>query len=71
MSVLIATAYMQEAASFDTIIAMDDGKVLMQGTLKELLKKTQCDNIDEAFIELLPSEKEQVIKKISSSTKRR
>lgn len=34
MSVLIATAYMQEAASFDTIIAMDDGKVLMQGTLK-------------------------------------
>ena len=35
MSVLIATAYMQEAASFDTIIAIDEGKVSMQGTLKE------------------------------------
>lgn len=64
MSVLIATAYMQEAASFDTIIAMDDGKVLMQGTLKELLEKTQCDNIDEAFIELLPSEKRAGHKKL-------
>ena len=64
MSVLIATAYMQEAASFDTIIAIDDGKVLMQGTLKELLEKTQCDNIDEAFIELLPQEKKEGHKKL-------
>ena len=64
MSVLIATAYMQEAASFDTIIAMDDGKILMQGTLKELLEKTKCDNIDEAFIELLPSEKRAGHKKL-------
>ena len=64
MSVLIATAYMQEAASFDTIIAMDDGKILMQGTLKELLEKTKCDNIDEAFIELLPQEKKEGHKKL-------
>ena len=34
MSVLIATAYMQEAASFDSIIAIDDGKILMNGTLE-------------------------------------
>ena len=64
MSILIATAYMQEAASFDTIIAMDDGKILMQGTLKELLEKTKCDNIDEAFIELLPQEKKEGHKKL-------
>ena len=64
MSVLIATAYMEEAASFDTIIAMDDGKILLEGTLKELLGKTKCDNIDDAFIQLLPQEKRAGHKKL-------
>ena len=64
MSVLIATAYMEEAASFDTIIAMDDGKILLEGTLKELLEKTNCDNIDDAFIQLLPQEKRAGHKKL-------
>ena len=57
MSVLIATAYMQEAATFDSIIAMDDGKILMNGTLEEILKNTNSLDIDEAFIKLLPDEK--------------
>src|SRR5574344_610894 len=57
MSVLIATAYMQEAATFDTIIAMDDGKILMHGTLKEILENTNSVDIDDAFIKLLPDEK--------------
>ena len=57
MSVLIATAYMQEAATFDSIIAMDDGKILMQGTLSDILNKTNTNDIDEAFINLLPHEK--------------
>ena len=57
MSVLIATAYMEEAQSYDLIIAMDDGKILASGTPQELLKKTNTTNIDEAFIELLPPEK--------------
>jgi ribosome-dependent ATPase len=64
MSVLITTAYMQEAAGFDMIIAMDDGKILMEGTLKELLEKTKCDNIDEAFIQLLPQDKKIGHKKL-------
>lgn len=57
MSVLIATAYMQEAETFDSIIAMDDGKILAYGTLDEILEKTNCDNLDDAFIQLLPYEK--------------
>lgn len=57
MSVLIATAYMEEAQSFDQIIAMDDGKILAQATPEELLHKTNTTNIDEAFIELLPEHK--------------
>lgn len=57
MSVLVATAYMQEAQDFNYIIAMDAGKILFEGTSKELLSKTDTYNIDEAFIQLLPNNK--------------
>ena len=36
MSVLVATAYMDEAQRFDWLMAMDDGNVIAHGTLKEL-----------------------------------
>ncbi|MBO5899698.1 MAG: ribosome-associated ATPase/putative transporter RbbA, partial [Lentisphaeria bacterium] len=54
MTVIVATAYMDEAHRFDWLIAMDEGKVLDTGTPQELLKKTGKDNLDAAFIELLP-----------------
>jgi ribosome-dependent ATPase len=57
MSVLIATAYMEEAAAFDFLIAMDEGRILASGTPEQLLFQTKTDNIDEAFIQLLPVEK--------------
>ena len=57
MSVLVATAYMDEAQRFDWLIAMDAGKILDTGTPAELLAKTQRDNLDAAFIRLLPEEK--------------
>jgi len=57
MSVLVATAYMEEAEEFDHIIAMDDGEILFRGTPFELKEKTDTDNLDEAFIALLPEEK--------------
>jgi ribosome-dependent ATPase len=57
MSVLVATAYMEEAEGFDHIIAMDGGKVLAAATPDELLIQTNTDNIDAAFIELLPENK--------------
>ncbi len=40
MSVLVATAYMDEAQRFDWLVAMDDGKVLATGTPAELLART-------------------------------
>jgi ribosome-dependent ATPase len=40
MSVMVATAYMDEAQRFDWLAAMDDGKVLATGTPKELLERT-------------------------------
>lgn len=57
VSVLVATAYMQEAQRFDCIIAINDGKILANATPQELLKQTGTDNIDSAFIELLPKGK--------------
>lgn len=57
MSVLVATAYMDEAARFDTLVAMDDGRVLATGTPQELLARTQSRSLEAAFIKLLPEEK--------------
>ena len=57
MSVLVATAYMDEAQRFDWLVAMDDGKVLDIGTPGELLERTGTDNLEEAFIALLPEAK--------------
>jgi len=57
MSVVVATAYMQEASSFDWLVAMDDGRVLATGSPAELLARTGTDDLDAAFIKLLPEEK--------------
>ena len=57
MSVLVATAYMDEAQRFDWLVAMDDGKVLATGTPAELLERTDSADLEQAFIRLLPSEK--------------
>ena len=40
MSVLVATAYMEEAERFDWLVAMDAGRVLATGTPAELLART-------------------------------
>ncbi len=54
MSVLVATAYMEEAARFDWLVAMNDGRVLATGGPAELLAKTQTDTLEAAFIALIP-----------------
>ena len=59
MSVIVATAYMDEAQRFDWLVAMDDGQVLATGTPRELLEKTATKNLEAAFIALLPEEKKR------------
>ncbi|QDY71200.1 ribosome-associated ATPase/putative transporter RbbA [Qingshengfaniella alkalisoli] len=56
MSVIVATAYMEEAARFDWLVAMNAGQVLDAGTPDELLRRTGASNLDDAFIALLPQE---------------
>ncbi|MBK3869952.1 ribosome-associated ATPase/putative transporter RbbA [Pseudomonas stutzeri] len=54
MSVLVATAYMDEAQRFEHLVAMDAGRVLATGTPAELLARTGSDSLEQAFIRLLP-----------------
>jgi len=57
MSVLVATAYMEEAQGFDWLVAMDAGRILATGSPKELLTRTGARDLDAAFIQLLPEAK--------------
>ncbi|WP_082205076.1 ribosome-associated ATPase/putative transporter RbbA [Gilliamella apicola] len=56
MSVIVATAYMDEAQNFDWLVAMYGGKILETGTPQALLAKTAKDNLDDAFIQLMPED---------------
>jgi len=57
MSVVVATAYMEEAARFDWLVAMDAGRVLAAGTAGDILARTGSVSLEAAFIALLPEEK--------------
>jgi ribosome-dependent ATPase len=57
MSVVVSTAYMEEAQQWDWVIAMDGGRVLATGTPTALMERTGSKNLDHCFISLLPPEK--------------
>lgn len=54
MSVLVASACMEEAERFDWLVAMDGGKVLATGSPATLRLRTQTKTLEAAFIALLP-----------------
>jgi ribosome-dependent ATPase len=53
---MVATAYMEEAARFEWLVALDSGKVLATGTPAALLARTGASTLDEAFIALMPDQ---------------
>ena len=58
MSVIVATAYMDEASRFDWLAAMDDGKVIAHGHAGgDPRQRAGKTTLDDAFIALLPEEK--------------
>ena len=59
MSVIVATAYMDEAQRFDWLVAMDDGAILATGTPSQILERTGTDHLEAAFAELLPEERKR------------
>ena len=54
MSVLVATAYMEEAERFDWLVTMNAGEVLATGSADELKAHTASQTLEQAFIALLP-----------------
>ncbi|RKH29000.1 ABC transporter ATP-binding protein/permease [Corallococcus praedator] len=65
MSVIISTAYMDEAQQWDWIVAMDAGRVLATGTPAELMARTGTQDLERCFIALLPEEKRRGHKEIT------
>ncbi|HJW24287.1 MAG TPA: ribosome-associated ATPase/putative transporter RbbA [Rhodocyclaceae bacterium] len=57
MSVLVATAYMEEAEAFDWLVAMDGGQVVGTGSAADLKARAGSASLEEAFIALLPEER--------------
>jgi ribosome-dependent ATPase len=57
MSVIVSTAYMDEAQQFEWTCAMYGGKVIAAGKTPEILQKTGEKTLEAAFIGLLPEEK--------------
>jgi ribosome-dependent ATPase len=56
MSVLVATAYMDEADRFDWLVAMNAGRVLATGSPAELRQHSGEPTLEKTFIKLLPEE---------------
>lgn len=64
VSLLTATAYMEEAEAFDHLIAMDRGRVLAVGHARDLKERTGQDRLEDAFIALLPPEERRDHRKV-------
>src|SRR5690606_17281361 len=66
MSVIVATAYMDEAEQFDWLVAMNEGRILATGSPMEIRDSTDTENLESAFIALLPAEMLQGHRAVSS-----
>lgn len=54
MSVLVSTAYMDEAEQFDWLVAMNAGNILTTGSPTEVKQKAGKTDLETSFIALLP-----------------
>ncbi|RAR48331.1 ribosome-dependent ATPase [Paraburkholderia unamae] len=57
MSVIVATAYMEEAQRFEHLVAMDDGRVLVSDSTEAVLRRAGTPNLEAAYVALLPEQK--------------
>jgi ribosome-dependent ATPase len=52
MTVLVSTAYMEEAERFGRLVAFDVGRVLAQGATADILARAGAANLEEAYVAL-------------------
>jgi len=57
MSVLVSTAYMEEAEDFDVLHAMDAGRIIGSGSAEDLCEETDAETLEDAFIALQSKER--------------
>jgi len=62
MSVIVATAYMEEAERFDWLASMNSGQIIATGTPSEIKSRTGTQNLEAAFVAMLPDEQRQTHK---------
>ena len=59
MTVIVATAYIDEAEQFPHLLAMDDGRLLANAPTREVMAQHGGKTLEETYIRLLPEEKRQ------------
>lgn len=52
MTIIVATAYMDEAARFERVLVLDRGRILEDGSVAEVLERTGTANLEQAFARL-------------------
>jgi ribosome-dependent ATPase len=57
MSVVVATAYMEEAERFDHLVLLDDGRVLADGPPAALEARAGATSLEAAYVAFLPEER--------------
>ncbi len=70
MSVLVSTAYMEEAAEFEHLVAMDAGRVLAEASPAELMVRTQAQTVEAAYVALLGGDGAEPVARASSQPAR-
>lgn len=59
MTVIVATAYIEEAQRFERLLAMDAGRLLENKPTADVLADYGTDVLEEAYVKMLPLEKQQ------------
>ena len=55
MTVIVSTAYMEEAERFEQVVVMNAGSILAKGTPAEIKATAGCATLESSFIALLPA----------------
>jgi ribosome-dependent ATPase len=58
MTVIVATAYFDEAKRFEYLLAMDDGRLIVNAPTQQVLEETHTDTLEQAYVKMLPESKQ-------------